>query len=492
MFRSSLRLAAIALIGLSLTIAACRSGRDGAEAAQHAQAKKASLQSGEITKQYRLAAERIVRAALADNDAYKNLGFLCLSLGHRLSGSPGLEDAIDWAAGVMGNAGADNVRKEPVKVPHWVRGEESVTMLYPREEPMFMLGLGGSVGTPPEGVTGEVMVVADEEDLRARADEARGKIVLFNNPMPPYTEEKGSGYGTCVKYRVHGARLAAEHGAKAALVRSVTAKSLRSPHTGAMRYGDSPLMIPAAAITIEDAETIVGLTRRGTPVTVNLKMSAQQMPDALSHNVIGELRGRERPEEVVVIGGHIDAWDVGHGAHDDGGGCIIAMEAINVLRKLNMIPRRTIRVVLWTNEENGLAGGREYARAHEHEKDMHVAAIESDSGVFAPRGYSVDCADEEKEARTREQMEQILEAIPSSLVPNLKATIGGSGADISPMREWGYPLMGHRVEGSIYFDYHHTHADTFDKVDKTELDQNVAVLAAVSYILADMPERLGE
>jgi carboxypeptidase Q len=292
-----------------------------------------------------------------------------------------------------------------------------------------------------------------------------------------------------VQYRGRGAIYAAEKGAVACLVRSVTAKSLCTPHTGAMRYDEAVQKIPAAAITTEDADMIARFSERGVSVVVNLKMEANTLPDAESANVVAELRGREKPEEIVVIGGHIDAWDVGHGAHDDGAGCVMAMEAISVLRKLNMIPRRTIRVVLWTNEENGLAGGKAYAREHEAELPNHVAAIESDSGGFKPTGYSVECSDDAREALAALQLDEIL-GLVSSIGP-MKVKTGHSGADISPMEPAGVVLMGHNVEGSTYFDYHHTPADTIDKVDPRELSENVAVMAAMAYVLADMPGRIG-
>jgi len=444
-----------------------------------------------LAGRYRTAAEQIVAAAMAKNEAYDRLEHLCLAIGHRLSGSPSLERAIDWALETMKIDGQEDVRREKVMVPHWVRGKESASMLKPRLEPLVILGLGGSVGTPPEGITAEVVVVANEEELDAAAENVKGKIVLFNNPMPPYDPEKGSGYGETVRFRSKGPKLVAEKGGMACLVRSVTAKSLRTPHTGATRYADDIPQIPAAAITTEDAETIARLTKRGVPVVVNLKMDAQTLPDAESANAVAELRGREEPEEIVVIGGHIDSWDVGHGAHDDGGGCIMAIEAIHVLRKLNLIPRRTIRVVLWTNEENGLRGGRTYAQDHADELMNHVAAIESDSGVFAPRGFSLDCADESRRDLAIEQMNEILSLLPSAIGP-LNAEPGGGGADISPMKDAGVMLMGHRVEGSTYFDYHHTPADTIDKVDPAALSQNVAVMAFVAYVLADMEERIGE
>lgn len=446
---------------------------------------------GPIAVRYRNTAEQIVRTTLADNEAYDKLRYLCIGVGHRLSGSAGLEKAIYWAVETLKKDGADNVRREKVMVPHWVRGREAAWMVAPRFEDLHILGLGGSVGTPEAGTSGEVVVVEDESALDALGEGARGRIVLFNKAMPPYDPLRGSGYGTTVKYRTHGARLAAEKGAIACLVRSVTANSLRTPHTGAMRYGDAKVKIPAAAISTEDADTIAGLRRLGAEVRVRLKMEAKTLPDVESANVVGELRGSTWPEEVVVIGGHLDSWDVGHGAHDDGGGCVIAMEVINVLRELNMIPKRTIRVVLWTNEENGLRGGIAYAKDHADEMDKHVVAIESDAGVFRPTGFSLECTDKQRETIAAEQMRDIMSLFSSS-VSEMTVRVGGSGADISPMKDAGVMLMGQRVEGSRYFDYHHSPADTLDKVDPEDLSKNVAVLAAVAYILADMPQRLGE
>ncbi len=443
-----------------------------------------------IAARYQDAAERIVRATLAGNDAQDKLEELCLGIGHRLSGSPQLDQAIEWAIATMKKDGQENVRREEVMVSRWVRGQESATMLEPRPVPLHMLGLGGSVGTPPEGITAPVVVVADDKELDALGEGARGKIVLFNNPMRQYDPERGAGYGTAVRFRYRGAQLAAEHGAVASLIRSVTARSLRSPHTGGMSYGDAEVKVPAAALATEDVEMIARLQRRGVPVVVTLKMEAKTLPDAPSGNVIGELRGHERPDEVIVIGGHIDSWDVGQGAHDDAGGCVVAMEAISVLRKLKMIPRRTIRVVLWTAEETGIHGGKAYAKDHAGEMDKHVAAIEMDGGAFEPTGYSVECADKGREMAAAEQMRDMMRLFSSS-IGELTIKTGWSGADVGPMRQAGVMLMGHRVEGSKYFDYHHTHADTVDKIDPDELSRNVAVMATVAYILADMPERVG-
>ncbi len=443
-----------------------------------------------LASRYKSQADQIINAALADNEAYDRLEYLCLSIGHRLSGSDSLERAIDWAVETMHQDGQANAHREKVMVPHWVRGNESVTMLEPRVATLRMLGLGGSVGTPSDGITAPVLVVADEDGLDKVAAQVRGKIVLFNKVMPPYDAENGAAYGSTVKYRVHGARMAAELGAVASLVRSVTATSLRSPHTGAMRYGDAKVKIPTAAITVEDAEMLTRLQARGIRTVVNLKMEARTLPDAVSANVVAELRGTTSPEEIVVIGGHIDSWDVGCGAHDDGGPSIVAMEAINVLRKLDMIPRRTIRVVLWTNEENGMAGGRAYAKDHADELSKHVAAIEADSGVFKPVGYSLDCLDKDRLRIAERQVSEILSLIEPHIGP-MSTKVGHSGADVGQMKDAGFVLMGHRVEGSKYFDYHHTMADTIDKVDPREISENVAVLATMAYIIADMPERLG-
>ncbi len=375
-------------------------------------------------------------------------------------------------------------------VPKWVRGRESATMVAPSRRPLAMIGLGMSVATPPEGITAPVVCVRDEEEFEALGDSVKGKIVLFNNPMPPYDPDKGAGYGQTVRFRGKGPRIAAERGAVACLVRTVTAHSLRSPHTGATNYGDAKVKIPAAAISTEDADMIARLLARGKHVEVLLKMEARHEGMVQSANAIGELRGRERPQEVVVIGGHIDSWDAGTGAMDDAGGCVIAMEAINVLRKLNLIPRRTIRVVLFTNEENGLNGGKQYAEDHAAELVNHVAAIESDSGIFAPRGFSLHCRDEHQQAIAVEQVRSIATLLSPLGADQVRQ--GFSGADVGQMRDSDAVLMGFRVEGSKYFNYHHSRADTLDKIDRDELSQCVAAMAVMAYVLADMPQRVGE
>lgn len=446
-------------------------------------------ENDDLSVRYKDAAEKIITAALKQNDSYEKLEELCDDIGHRLTGSPQLEKAVEWAQKKMRDDGQENVRAEPVTVTRWTRGSESLEMISPHRQPLAMLGLGMSIGTPKDGITAGILVVADEAALETDGSKAKGKIVLFNNPMPEYDPESGSGYGTAVRFRHKGAKLAAAHGAVACLVRSVTARSLRSPHTGSMDFRDEGNPIPAAAVSVEDAEMISRLAKRGIEVRVHLQMSARTEGPAESANVIGELRGREKPEEVVVIGGHLDSWDVGQGAHDDGAGCVMAMEAINVLRKLKMTPRRTIRVVLWTNEENGLAGGRAYAAQHAEEMKHHVAAIESDSGGFAPRSFSVECSDETRQKVGAEQLEQIVRLLEPLGVEKIDQ--GHSGADVSPMKDDGVMLMGLSVEGSKYFDYHHSQADTLDKVNPRDLSQCTAAMAVMSYILADMPDRFG-
>ena len=441
-----------------------------------------------ISEEYGVVAKRIIDATRSDNDAYNKLQELCDDIGHRISGSAALDRAIEWAVGKLKADGHENVHTEPVLVPKWTRGAESLEMIAPQHAVIPMLGLGGSIATPADGITANVLVVSDENDLNARGDDARGKIVLFNFPMPTEDERLGAGYDSAVKYRVAGARMAAAHGAVAALVRSVTTRTLQSPHTGGMRYADDVERIPTAAVSVEFAERMARLQARGIPIQVTLKMEARMAPELVpSANVIAELRGRELPDEIVVISGHLDSWDVGQGAHDDGGGCVTVMEALNVLRRLDLRPRRTIRVVLWTNEENGLQGGRTYAKEHTDELAQHVAAIESDSGVFAPIGYGVDVEDVACRAAAIAQLNEVSALLRP--VCELTAYEGYGGADIGPMKPAGVPLIGQDSDMTHYFDIHHTHADTVDKVKPGELTDNVAVMAVTAYILADWSQR---
>jgi carboxypeptidase Q len=338
-----------------------------------------------------------------------------------------------------------------------------------------MLGLGGSIATPPGGITADVFVVRTFSELTAKAAQARGKIVLFNAPF--------TSYGETVQYRSRGAIAAAQAGAVAALVRSVTPASMRTPHTGNMVYDSTVRRIPAAAITVEDAEMLQRMQDRGEHIRVKLVMSARSLPDAPSRNVVAELVGSERPDEIVVFGGHIDSWDVGRGAMDDGGGVVVAWEALRLLKRLGLTPRRTIRVVGWTNEENGIRGGQAYRDTHRAELDKHILAIESDGGVFKPQGFGFTGSDAAFE---------IVKEIGTLLGPIGAGSItrGGGGADIGPIMARGVPGMGLIVDGARYFWYHHTDADTVDKLDPREMALCVAAMAIMAYVAADMPDPL--
>src|SRR5690554_2428475 len=424
---------------------------------------------------YRETANRIIAAALDDSATYDRIAYLTDTFGPRLSGSQNLEDAIDWILSEMQSDGLDNVRGEPVMVPHWVRGKESLEMIEPRRTSLKVLGLGGSVGTPEEGITAPVLVVRSFDELEERKDEAAGKIVVFNAPF--------TSYGQTVQYRGNGAIRAAQAGAVATLVRSVASMSLYSPHTGMLRYDEGTPRIPAAAITVEDAEMLQRMQDRGQSIVLHLSMGAHTLPDAQSRNVIAELTGTEYPEEVVVIGGHIDSWDVGTGAMDDAGGCVVSWEVIRLLKELGLRPRRTIRVVLWANEENNLRGGLAYRDAYAESLDDHVLAIETDGGVFKPDGFGF--------SGTEEAMAMIRE-IGTLLDPIQAGTItrGGGGADIGPIMREGVPGMGLSVDDTKYFWYHHSEADTVDKLDPHEVNLCVAAMAVMAYVVADMPERL--
>lgn len=336
-----------------------------------------------------------------------------------------------------------------------------------------MLGLGGSIATPPGGIRAEVLVVSSYDELEARADEAGGRIVLFDVPFTTY--------GATVQYRAGGAIAAAKVGAVASLVRSVTPNSQQTPHTGNSSYEDGVRKIPHAAITVEDSELIHRMQDRGERVEVLLKMEAETLPDAPSRNVMAEIVGSEFPNEVVVFGGHIDSWDVGQGAMDDAGGVVAAWEAIRLMKKLGLRPRRTIRAVGWTSEENGGPGGPTYASDHADED--HVLAMESDAGTFKPLGFGFTGSDRAFEMIT--DIATLLDPIGSGTI-----TRGGGGADIGPLMATGVPGMGLNVDGTKYFWYHHTDADTIDKLDPDEVALCVATMAVIAYIVADMPERL--
>jgi carboxypeptidase Q len=422
--------------------------------------------------------DKLIKSALANNLGFERLAHLTDYYGPRLSGSEVLEQGIDWVVQEMEKDGFDRVWTQPVTVPHWVRGKESATLEAPIQKELPMASLGGSIGTPEEGITAEVMLVKSFEDLEKRSAEANGKIVLFNVPFTTY--------GQTVQYRVNGASAAAKHGAVASALASVASYSMQTPHTGTMSYEDGVKKIPHAALTTEDANLIERFIKRGETVTLTLKMEAENLPDAQSRNVIAEIKGSEFPEEIIVMGGHIDAWDNGHGAMDDGGGCVAAWEALRLIKETGVRPKRTIRVVLWTNEENGLRGANEYLRwVQEDEKslDNHILAMESDAGVFDPIGFGFSGSDDAYKILV--EIGKMLKTADSGEVRK-----GGGGADIGPLMRNGVPGMGLNVDGSKYFWFHHTAVDTIDKLNIDDFNECVATMAVFAYAVADLDVRL--
>lgn len=447
---------------------------------------------------YRQTAGRILGRALVDEGAWTRLEYLTTRIGHRLSGSPSLDKAVAWAHEEMKAEGLEGARLQAVKVPRWVRGREWARIVSPAPRDLPMLGLGMSVGTPKEGVTAPVVVVRSFEELTALGRErVEGKIVAF---APDW-----EGYGRTVRFRSSGASAAAKLGALAVLVRSATGRSIASPHTGALDYEEGAPKIPAASITVEDAEWLRRMAAAGQAVTVSLFMEARLEGDADSANVIAEIRGSEKPDEVVVMGGHYDSWDVGQGAHDDGCSCMAAWEALTILKELGLRPRRTLRVVLWANEENGLRGGKAYREALGTGVASHVAAIEMDGGCERPVGFGFSVVkpgaatpsrrgggpaepedpDAAKALATLRRIGSLFDGFDAAPVK-----WGGGGADISPLTRDGVPGLSLDTVGEHYFDWHHTHADTIDKVSPADLRRATGMLAVMGYVLADMPGRL--
>lgn len=429
-----------------------------------------------LTDQYRTTADKLIDAALADTEGYNRLAYLCYRIGNRLSGSASLERAIEWSAEQMKAAGLSNVQIIPTKVPHWVRGSESASMVAPLQKPLHMLGLGGSVGTPAGGITAEIVAVPDFDTLvKLGRDRVQGRIVVYNYEF--------RGYGPARGYRSNGASRAAALGAVAALVRSATGLAMQAPHTGEMTYDENQPRIPAAAISPEDAAMLARLDADGAPVKVHLEMSARTEPDTDGGDVIGEIPGKIHPEEVVVIGGHIDSWDVGQGAQDDGASIVACLQALALIHKLGLQPRRTIRVAFWVNEENGGRGGVAYRAFVGDRIAGHVAAIEMDGGAEAPRGFGAGV--DQTSLESLKQIARLLDRVGAGEIAG-----GGGGSDIAPLLRDGVPGLAERTAGTHYFDWHHSEADTLDKVNPDEFRKNVAAMAVMGYVLADMPGRL--
>ena len=434
-----------------------------------------SVFAADLPKKYTATANRLIHSATNSPFGFKRLETLCDTFGPRFTGSANLENAIDWCMKEMKKDGFKNVHGEKVKVPRWVRGRESATLISPRHRALPMMGLGGSVGTPKEGITAEVLVVKSFEDLKTKTEQAKGKIVLFNLPFTEYRE-------TVIVRRL-GAIEASKAGAVASLIRSVGPFSMQSPHTGNMAYKDEVKKIPHAALSLEDAEMLARMQARGEKLKIQLKMEAHMLPDGYSRNVIADIPGAEHPEQIVIVSGHIDSWDVGQGAMDDGGGCVASWEAARLMLKLDLKPKRTIRVVLWTNEENGIRGAKEYARRHANDLKNHVLAIESDSGVFNPSGYGF--LGSGKGMETIQAVGKLLDPIQAGEIKK-----GCRGADVLKLITGGVPAMHLEVDREKYFWFHHTDADTTDKLDPAEFNLCVASMAVMAFTVADLEKTL--
>jgi carboxypeptidase Q len=421
-------------------------------------------------------AERLLAAATADTFAWRRLAEMTDTFGHRLSGSENLRRAMEWVLASMKADGLENVRTEPVIVPRWTRGREHAELVDPPGSPLAILGLGGTVATPPDGIEADVLPVTSFDDLRARQADVRGRIVLFDIPYTNYSDT--------VTYRTIGARAAALYGAVAVLVRSIGPVGLRTTHTGSVNYGADQPKIPAAAVAAEDASRIVRLTAAGRRVRVRLVTSGAIGPDVETANVVAEIRGRERPDEIVLIGAHLDSWDVGTGASDDAAGCIVTWEALRLMKVLGIRPRRTVRLVLWENEEHGLRGANAYAERYQAQASNHVLALEADSGVFAPASLGFTGT---------EAARQVMLRISGLLAPlNFPPIVqGGGGADIGPIASAGnVPQMAYLGDPARLFLVHHTAADTIERIAPEEVSKAAAAIAIITYAVAEMPERL--
>uniref|UniRef100_A0A0E9X5R7 Carboxypeptidase Q n=1 Tax=Anguilla anguilla TaxID=7936 RepID=A0A0E9X5R7_ANGAN len=446
-------------------------------ASDHAGGKSWEATVEEISG-YAEEAQKIIDLAVygdARNRSYEKLAKFTDTVGHRLSGSRNLEHAIEYMYNALTKDGLDNVHLEPVKIPHWVRGKESAVILRPRNHPLAILGLGSSVGTPREGIKAEVLVVKSFDELKQRASEAEGRIVVYNQPFVSY--------GETVKYRSSGAAEAAKVGAVASLIRSVTPFSINSPHTGWQDYEEGVPRIPTACITVEDAQLMARMAERGQKIVIHLTMGAQNLPDADSFNTVAEITGSKYPEQVVLISGHLDSWDVGQGAMDDGGGVAISWEALSLLKDLGLRPKRTVRAVLWSAEEPGGVGALQYYQRHKENISNINLVMESDLGTFRPRGIQFS---------GKAQAQKIMGEVMKLLKPINATKLEGSaeGTDIQMWMDGGVPGASLLNDNSKYFWFHHTHGDTITVQDPEEMSLCSAVWAVVSYVIADLEEML--
>jgi carboxypeptidase Q len=436
--------------------------------------------------------KRLQQAALNSDYAYRQVAHLANNIGPRLSGSAQAAKAVEYVASELKAIGCE-VQLERAMVPHWVRGEETAALVqFPGQaanttQKVVLCALGPSVATPRDGIEAEVIAVRNFDELKSLPrNKVAGKIVVFNYPFDKQMAAEGRGgeaYGEAVVYRSDGPSAAARQGAVACLIRSVGGADYRLPHTGQTDYASDAPKIPAGAVTAEDADLIADLVRQG-PVRMKLVLTPQQLPDVESYNVIADIKGSEHPEQVIVVSGHLDSWDLGTGAIDDGAGVAVSMEAANLIQKLHLKPKRTIRVIAWMNEENGSAGSKQYAKDHEKEWMNHFAAMETDGGAGHPLGINIKGKPEVK------KMLAPVAAILQESGAGMLNLVEHCGADIEPMEKAGVPAFSPIQDSRFYFNYHHTAADTLDKIVPKELAENSAIVAVLTYALANMEQPL--
>ena len=436
--------------------------------------------------------KQLQKAALESDYAYRQVAHLANNIGQRLSGSPQAAKAVEYVAAELKAIGCD-VHLEKVMVPHWVRGEETAALVqFPGQAPsttqkIVLCALGGSVATPKEGIEAEVVVVKNFDELKSMPREkVAGKIVLFNYPFDKQMAAQGHGmqaYGEAVVYRSKGPSAAAKQGAVACLIRSVGQSEYRLPHTGLTTYAADAPKIPAGAVTAEDADLIANLVPQG-PIKMKLILTPQTLPDVESASVIADIKGSVHPEQVVIISGHLDSWDLGTGAIDDAAGVAVSMETANLIQKLHLKPKRTIRVIAWMNEENGEKGAMQYAKDHAKELSNHFAAMETDGGAGHPLGVNMKAKPEAKE-----MFAPVANILRDSGAGMLEL-VEHCGADIEPLEKAGVPAFSPIQDSRFYFNYHHTAADTLDKVVPKELAENSVVVAVTAYALANMERPL--
>ena len=422
---------------------------------------------------------KIFSTSLNDGQSYVMLEQLCKDIGARLSGSPEAALAVEWSKKQMENYGFDHVFLQPVMVPHWVRGDKETAKIIAsgKEQPVNILALGNSVGTGAKGLTAEVIEVKSLEKLAELGEKAiKGKIVFFNRPMDQSKLTTFSAYGGAVDQRVGGASEAAKYGAIGVVVRTVGTAQDDYPHTGTLRYKEDVPQIPAVAISTNDADVLYRMLIKEPALKFHFQTNCEMLPDVLSYNVIGEIKGSTNPDEYIIVGGHLDSWDVGDGAHDDGTGCVQSIEALRLFKVLNIRPKHTIRAVMFMNEENGLRGGNEYARVAKEKKEKHIAALESDSGGFSPKGFRFSGTDGQRSNYLK--FKQYFAPFDIFSFEGI-----GGGADIGPLAPEGTALIGLYPDSQRYFDYHHSNTDTFDKVNRRELELGAASMASLIYLI---------